>query len=70
VQGVRVQSLVRELRSFMPHDQGTKTWNGSSVVTNSIMTLKIIHLKKKLKDRFIISDLLYETHIYSLKWYY
>ena len=40
MQGVRVRTLVRELRSHMPHDQNTKTKTRSSIVTNSIETLK------------------------------
>ena len=48
VQGVWVQSLVRELRPHMP--QGPKnqnTNNRSNIVTNSIKTFKMIHFKKK-----------------------
>ena len=43
--GVRVQSLVRELRSYMPC--GQKNQNRSNIVTNSIKTLKMVHIKKK-----------------------
>ena len=43
---VQVQSWVGELRSHMPC-QKTKTWIRSSIVTNSIKTLKMAHIKKK-----------------------
>ena len=45
--GVRVQPLVSELR--FPHASQPKktTQNKSSMVTNSIKTLKIVHIKKK-----------------------
>ena len=46
MQGVWVWSLVQELRSHMPRGQKNKTWNGSNVVTNSIKTLKVVHIKK------------------------
>ena len=39
VQGVRVRSLVGELRSHMPGGQTTKTQNRSNIVTKSIKTL-------------------------------
>ena len=42
--GVWVQSLVRELRHHMPHDQKQ---NRSNTVTNSIKTFKMSHIKKK-----------------------
>ena len=48
MQGVWVQSLVRELRSHMPQGQKTKTENRSNNVTNSIQTLKMVHIKKKI----------------------
>ena len=44
MQGVWVQSLVRELRHHMPHDQNQ---NRINIVTNSIKTFKISHIKKK-----------------------
>ena len=47
--GDMVRSLVRELRSHMPRGQKTKTENRSNVVTNSIKTLKMAHIKKILK---------------------
>ena len=40
MQGIRVRSLVRELRSHMPLPQKTKPWNRSNVVTNTTNTLK------------------------------
>ena len=51
MQGVQVQSLVEDLRSHMPHSQKTKH-ETSNILTNSIMTLKMVHIKKKkLKER-------------------
>ena len=35
----------------MPLDQKTKSWNRQNIVTNSIKTLKIIHIKKNLKKQ-------------------
>ena len=46
MQGVQVCSLVRELRSHMPHGQKNKTENRSNSVTNSIKTSK--NNKKKI----------------------
>ena len=43
VQGVQVRLLVREL-SHIPHGQKTKTKSRSNIVTNSIKTLKIVHI--------------------------
>ena len=51
MQGVRVQSLVGELRFRVPCCQKTKKKHRSNIVTNSIKTPKSIHLKKKLKKR-------------------
>ena len=50
MQGVQVWSLVGELGSYMPPGQKTKTWNKSNIVTNSIKTLKMVHmtLEKKM----------------------
>jgi len=39
--------LIGELRSHMPHGQKTKTYNRSNIVTNSVKTLKMVHIKKK-----------------------
>ena len=47
VQGIQVQSLVRELRSHMPCGQKIKTYNRSNVVTHSIKTLKMVHIKEE-----------------------
>ena len=52
--------LIGELRSHMPHGQKTKTYNRSNIVTNSVKTLKMVHIKKsplknsicKLKNKF------------------
>ena len=51
VQGVRVWSLVEELRSYMPQDQKAKRRNRSNIVTNSIKTLKMAYIKKKKKKK-------------------
>ena len=48
MQEVQVQSLIRELRSHMPRGQKNKTENRSNIVTNSIKTLKMIHIFKKI----------------------
>ena len=49
MQEVQVQSLVRKLKSHMPRSQKTKTSNRSNTVTNSIKTLKMVHIQKKKK---------------------
>ena len=55
MQGVGVQSLVRELRSHMPHSQKKKKTR-SNIVTHSIRLLKngphqkILQKKKKKKN--------------------
>ena len=50
-QRARVRYLVRDLRSHMPCGQNIKT-NRSSIVTNSIKTLKIgPYTKKKKKEK-------------------
>ena len=38
----------RELRSHMPQGQKTKTQNRSNLVTDSVKTLKMVHIKKHL----------------------
>ena len=38
--------LVRGLRSHVPCGQKSKTWNRSIMVTNSIKTLKMVHIPK------------------------
>ena len=45
MQGVQAQSLVEELRPHIPRCQKAKTQNSSVVVTNSINTLKMVHIK-------------------------
>jgi len=45
IRGLRIQSLVRELRS-----RKTKTENRSNIVTNSLLTLKINRLYGSAKD--------------------
>ena len=60
LQGVRVRSLARELRSHMPRGQETKTWNRNSVVINSIKTLKNGPHKKKIlkkKSHVLLSNM-------------
>ena len=50
MQEVQVQSLVRKLRSYMPHGQKTRTWpenNRNNIVTHSIKTLGMVHIKRK-----------------------
>ena len=56
VQPVRVRSLVGELRSHMPQGPKTKTENRSNSVTNSVKTLKMVHIKKNLKKKIKILD--------------
>ena len=47
MQGVRIRSLVGELRSHMPHSQKEhKIQNKNNIVTNSIKTFKMVHIKK------------------------
>ena len=50
MQEVGVQFLVGELRSCMPCSQETKVYNKSSVATNSVKTLKMVHVKKKKRQ--------------------
>ena len=49
VQGVQVQSLVRELRFHIPRGHKTKAQNRSNIVTNSIKTKNDPHQKKIFK---------------------
>jgi len=46
MQGIWIQSLIRELSSYSLVVKKTKQ-NRSSIVTNSIKTLKMVHIKKK-----------------------
>ena len=41
MQGPRVRSWVRELRSYMAQGQKTQTWNRRNIVINSRKTLKV-----------------------------
>lgn len=43
--GVPVPSLVGELRARMSPGQKTKTQNRSNLVTNSVKTSKLVHIK-------------------------
>jgi len=47
LQRVWVQSLVRELKSHMSQGQKPEHKTTGNIVTNSIKTLKMIHIKKK-----------------------
>ena len=53
MQRVQVQALVGELRSHMPQGQKTKTENRNNIVTNSIKTLKMVHIKEQSKITLI-----------------
>ena len=48
--GVRVRSLFRELKSYMSRGQNPQSMrNRSDSVTDSIKTLKMVHMKQNLK---------------------
>ena len=49
MQGMRVQSLVGELRSHKPQGHKPKHKIEAILLTNSIKTLKMVHVKKKKK---------------------
>jgi len=49
MEGVCVQSLIGEVRFHMTHSQKTKTENRSNIITHSIKTLKMVHIKRNLK---------------------
>lgn len=51
-QGIWVWSLVGELGFHKPREQKAKTWKRSSVITSSMQTLKMAHIKKKKKSFF------------------
>ena len=53
IKGVLVQCLVREPRSHMTCGQKTKKENRNNIVENSVKTLKIVHIKKKKKRKFL-----------------
>ena len=46
MQGVQIQTLVRELRPTCLPTKKMKTWNRSSIATNSIKTLKMVHTQR------------------------
>ena len=54
MQGVQFQSLVTEPRSYMPCSQKAKTLNRNNIITNSIKTLKLDHIKKILKKNKVL----------------
>ena len=56
MQGVQVQSFVGELRSYLCSKNKNKNTpkhktNKTSILTNSVKTLKMVHLKKSFKKR-------------------
>ena len=55
MQRVQVRPLVEQLRTHRPHSQKPKTLNGSSIVGNSLKTLKTDHIKKILKELIQLS---------------
>ena len=57
MQGVRVESLVVALRSYMSCGQKTKTQKRSNTVTNSIKPLKLVHIKKSFKQKVGYSEI-------------
>ena len=68
-----ILSLIRHIRSHMPWSQRTKMQNRSNIVTNSIKTLKMVHIKKKSlkKNNFPVGDYLFSMFSYfpfSEKW--
>ena len=60
-QGMKVPSLVGEPRSHMPHNQKTKNMkNRSSIVADSVKTLQMAHIIKKMfKERHCWLSILY-----------
>ena len=58
MQGVQVRPLVGELRSHMPRGQKIQNIKKprSNIVTNSIKTLKMVHIKKKNKNHLKNND--------------
>ena len=55
--GVWVRSLVWELRFPLPCGQNTKTQSRSNTVTDSIKTLKMVHIQKVFKKNLCICHL-------------
>ena len=47
---VQIQSMVGETKSHMPCSQKPKTLNRSDIVTNSIKTLEMVHIRNKRKN--------------------
>ena len=67
IQAVQVQSPVRELRFHMSHGQNIKTPYRSNIVTNSIKTLKMVHIKKILNKRKQSSILILDLLIFRFR---
>ena len=55
--GVRVQSLVRKLRTYMPPGQKSKTKNRSNIVTDSLKTLRMVHIPQKINLKKILKKI-------------
>ena len=51
IEGVSVLSVVGELGSYMSPGQKTETQNRSNLVTNSVKTSKLVHIKLSLKKK-------------------
>ena len=51
IEGVSVLSVVGELGSYMSPGQKTKTQNRSNLVTNSVKSSKLVHIKLSLKKK-------------------
>ena len=67
IQAVQVQSPVRELRFHTSHGQNIKTPYRSNIVTNSIKTLKMVHIKKILNKRKQSSILILDLLIFRFR---
>ena len=50
MKGVRVGSLIGELRYHMPRREKTTIENRNNIITDSTETLKVVHIKKKKKS--------------------
>ena len=46
IAGGAVPFLIKKLRSHMPCSQKNQNTKGSNIVTNSIKTLEMVHIKK------------------------
>ena len=64
-QGMQVRSLARKLRPHKHWGQKTKMWNRSNTVTNTIKTLKMVHIKKNLVKENVVNTC--NGIIFSLK---